>query len=102
MTDDAVPLDEHRGMAAQKATESRRENLEGFKVAEEALQRRQDELEKHLAAATAATWPEAAAKAEYLIRLFADTPEGRDPRRQKLIAQTLDDLRRLTDRAEED
>ncbi len=99
MTDDPVDLDEHRGMAAQKATETRRESLDKFQADRVALQRRQEELEKLLLAAPAETWPEAAAKAQYLIQLFATTPEAQDPRRKDLIVHALDDLARLCDRA---
>ena len=95
MTDNPVDLDEHRGMAAQKATELRRRQLHEFQADQAALRRRQDELEKLLLAAPAETWPEAAAKAQYLIRLFADTMEAQDPRRKELIAHALHDLERL-------
>jgi hypothetical protein len=40
---------------------------------------------------------EAAAEARYLILLFAETSEARNPRRQELIAKVLDDLARLSD-----
>jgi hypothetical protein len=50
-----------------------------------------------LVAAPATTWPEAAAKARYLIQLFAATSEAQDPRRQKIIASVLADLSRLSD-----
>src|SRR3546814_13039413 len=83
MTDDPVDLDEHRGMAAQKATEIRRERFHQFQADQAALRLRQEELEKLLLAAPAQSWPEAAAKAQYLIQLFADTPEGQDPRRSE-------------------
>jgi len=101
MTDNPVELDQHRGMAAQKATETRRQHLHEFQADQAALQRRQEELEKLLLAAPAETWSEAAAKAQYLIQLFAATPEAQDARRNKLIAHTLDDLARLSDRAKE-
>lgn len=102
MTDDTVELDEHRGMAARKATEFRRLHLREFQAAQAALQRRQEELEKLLLAAPAETWPEAAAKAQYLIQLFAATPEARDPRRKRLIANALKDFSRLCLREQED
>jgi len=102
MTDEPVDLDEHRGMAAQKATELRRQSLYDFHADQEALRLRQEELEKLLLAAPAENWPEAAAKAQYLIQLFAATPEAQDPRRKELIAHALDDLNRLCDRAKED
>ncbi len=101
MTSDPVDLDEHRGMAAREATEVRRQRLHEFQVDQVALRRRQEELENLLLAAPAETWPEAAAKAQYLIQLFAATPEAQDPRRKELIADTLDDLNRLCDRAKE-
>jgi hypothetical protein len=101
MTDDPVDLDAHRGMAAMQATEIRRQRLHEFQADQAALQRRQEELEKLLLAAPAESWPEAAAKALYLIEIFATTPEAQDPRRKKLIAQTLEDITRLSDRAKE-
>ncbi len=101
MTDDPVDLDEHRSMAAMKATEIRRQRLYEFQADQAALQRQQEELEKLLLAAPAETWPEAAAKALYLIELFATTPEAQDPRRKRLIADALDDLTRLSDHAKE-
>lgn len=96
MTDEPIDLDEHRGMAAQKATEIRRRAQE-VQSDQEALRHRQTEFEHFLSAAPAATWPEAAAKARYLIQLFAVTADAQDPRRQKLIASVLDDFSRLSD-----
>ena len=101
MTDAPVELDEHRGMAAQKATEVRRRRLDEFQADQAGLRLRQEELEKLLLATPAETWPAVAAKAQYLIQLFAATPEARDPRRKELIVHTLDDLTRLCDRAKE-
>lgn len=98
MTSDPIDLDEHRGMAAQQATEVRRQRLHEFQADQAALLRRQEELERLLLAAPAETWPEAAAKAQYLIRLFAATLEAQDPRRKELIEHALEDLTRLCDR----
>ena len=97
MTDDPIDLDVHRGMAAQYATEIRRQRLHEFQADQDALRHRQEELEKLLLAAPAETWPAVAAKAQYLIRLYAATPDAQDPRRKKLIAHALDDLARLCD-----
>ncbi len=72
MTDTPVDLDEHRGMASQKATEVRRDRFDQFQEDQAISRFRQEELEKLLQAAPAETWPEAAEKAEYLIQLFAD------------------------------
>ena len=97
MESDPVELDEHRGMAAQKATDIRRLRAE-VEAQQAALRQRQAELEEHFLTRPAATWEEAAEKARYLIMLLADMPEGRDPRRQKIIAGVLDDFARLSDR----
>jgi hypothetical protein len=94
MTDKTIDLDQHRGMAAQKATGLRR-LLAEVEANERALRLRQDELELHLVAAPAANWHEAAEKARYLLNLFANTQAAQDPRRQKLIAAVLDDFERL-------
>jgi hypothetical protein len=94
MTDPPVDLDEHRGMAA--STELRR-RLHEVEADQAALLRRQDEFERYAIAAPSATWHEAAAKARYLIQLYAVTPEAQDPRRQELIAKVLAELARLSD-----
>ena len=95
MTDKTVDLDQYRGMAAQKATEVRR-LLAEVKANQKALRERQDALEAHLIAAPAANWPEAVEKANYLLTLFAATPEGQDPRKRKLIAAVTEDFARLS------
>lgn len=99
MTDDAIPLDEHRGMAAQKATEIRRRLME-VEADQAALRSRETELEKFLLAAPAHDWVEAAEKARYLLGLFAATSAAQDPRRQQLIARVLDDFKRLSAHSE--
>jgi hypothetical protein len=81
-------------MAAQKATELRR-LLAEVEADAKALKARQAELEAHFAAAPADSWLEAAEKVRYLLRLFAATSEAQDPRRQTLIMNALEDLRRL-------
>jgi hypothetical protein len=98
-TDKPVQLDEHRGMAAQKSTETRRRSLEVL-ADHAALLVRQEEFERHAVSAPSTTWCEVAEKAQYLIRLFAATPEGREPRRQELIARVLDDFARLSKESE--
>jgi hypothetical protein len=95
MTDKTIHLDQHRGMAAQKATELRR-LVADVEANEQALRLRQDELEYQLLAAPAANWHEAAEKARYLLNLFAGTLGAQDPRRQKLIAAVIADFERLS------
>ena len=94
MTEKTIDLDQHRGMAAQKATELRR-LLADVEADQKALRLRQDELESHLLAAPAANWHEAAEKARYLLNLFAATLAAQDPRRQKLIDAVIADFDRL-------
>ena len=91
---ETIELDQHRGMAAQKATKLRR-LLADVEADERALHLRQEELEKQLIAAPAASWSDAAEKARYLLGLFASTPAAQDPRRQTLIKNVLEDFRRL-------
>ncbi len=98
MTDKTIDLDQHRGMAAQKATELRR-LLADVETDQKALRLRQDELESHLLASPAVNWHEAAEKARYLLNLFAASLTGEDPRRQKLIAAVLADFKRLSGEA---
>jgi hypothetical protein len=95
MTDLPITLDRHRGMAAQKATEIRRLIAE-VEANEKSLRDRQAELETQLVTAPAATWPEAAEKARYLLGLFASTAAAQDPRRKMLIANVLEDFARLS------
>ena len=94
--DPPVELDEHRGLSARKQTEIRR-LLHGVQADQAALRGRQEELESFMLAADAASWPEVAAKARYLIQLYAATPQAQDPRRQQLIARVLADLVRLSE-----
>src|ERR1700681_3874577 len=96
VTDKTIELDQHRGMAAQKATDIRR-LLTDVEANERSLRLRQEELEAHLVASPAANWHEASEKARYLLNLFAGTIVAEDPRRQKLIAAVLADFRRLSD-----
>ncbi len=100
--DDPVNLDNHRGMTAQKETLDRREKLQAFQDDQRALQRRQEELEAFLLAEPAENWPAVAAKAEYLIRLFSDTPQAQDPRRKKLIATVLGEIEELNTQRQDD
>lgn len=94
MTAKAIDLDQHRGMAAQKATEIRR-MLAEVKENQQALRLQHEELEAHLFAAPAENWPEAAEKAAYLLHLFAASFAADDPRRQKMISAVIEDFERL-------
>ena len=95
MTKQTIELDMRRGMAAQKATELRRLMAE-VAANEQLLRSRQNDLEEQLLASPAASWPEAAEKARYLLALFAGSSAAQDPRRQMLIARVLEDFLRLS------
>lgn len=95
MTDIPISLDRHRSQFAQRATEMRR-SLAEVRADTISLREHHDALEAQLAAAPAASWPEAAGKARYLLGLLAATPVAKDARRQRLIQNVLADFARLT------
>jgi hypothetical protein len=95
MTSDVIELDEHRGKNAQKAMKIRR-RLHEVQCDQAALKERQAEFERYLIVVPAVTWPEAAARAQYLIQLLADGADAQNARRQELIASVLEDLSGLS------
>ena len=94
MTDKTIELDQRRGMAAQKATDERREQAE-VEADQTTLRRRRAEIEELLLSAPAENWAAAAAKARYLLNLMAAESDGGDGRRQKLVEAVLADFDRL-------
>jgi hypothetical protein len=96
MADEPLDLDSHRGMAAQKATDIRRVMAEVETHAQE-LRERRAAVEDHLLAAPAASWPEAAAKARYLLNLYAAGLRPEDTRHRDLVAAVLEDFARLAE-----
>lgn len=95
MTDDPIDLNEHRGMADQKATDVRRRHRHQFQADQAALQRRQEEFNRPILAAPPEAWPEAAATARNHLQLSASGATAQDPTPKELIAHVLDDLTRL-------
>jgi hypothetical protein len=96
MSNDPVDLDTHRGMAAQKATDLRR-LLTEVEANEKLLRDRQFELESNLLAVPAASWVEAAAKARYVMNLYAAGLSAEDSQKRELVAAVLADFTRLSD-----
>lgn len=94
MTDHTVDLDKHRGMAAQKATDLRRALAEVEHNVRQ-LREREADLENRLMTVPAASWPEAATKARYLLNLYAASLPAEDTRHRALVAALLDDFARL-------
>lgn len=95
MTDTAIQLDNRRGDADRHAIELRR-LVQSIEAEKDAVRSRQEELETEMIETPSASWSEASEKARYLIGLLVGTNAGRDPRRKKLIASTLEDFRRLS------
>jgi hypothetical protein len=94
-SDDPVSLDTRRSAESLIAADIRRHSLKDFEADQSELRKRQEELEAQLLAEPARTWHEAAARAQYLIRRYAETAEAQDARKQKLVARALGDLARL-------
>jgi len=96
VSDTPVDLDRHRGMASQKATDMRRVLAE-VEANAKMLRDRQGILESQLLSVPAASWPEAAAKARYVLNLYAAGLAASDTRHRDLVAAVLADFARLSD-----
>jgi hypothetical protein len=96
MTDTPVDLDKHRGMKSQKATDIRRVLAE-VEANAKVLRDRQGILESQLLSTPAASWPEAAAKARYVLNLYAASLAPADTHHRDLVAAVLADFARLSD-----
>ena len=95
MTETPIELDKHRGMAAQKATDIRRVLAE-VEVNAKLLRDKQGVLEIQILAAPAASWPEAVAKARYVLNLYSASLPPNDTHHRDLVAAVLADLTRLS------
>jgi hypothetical protein len=96
MNDTPVDLDKHRGMKSQKATDIRRVLAE-VEANAKVLRDRQGILESQLLSTPAASWPEAAAKARYVLNLYAADLAPADTHHRDLVAAVLADFARLSD-----
>ncbi len=94
MSDKPVELDAHRGMAAQKATGIRR-LLADVEANAQILRERQLLIEAQLLGVPASSWPEAAAKARYILNLYASTLGTSDTQHRALVTAVLEDFTRL-------
>jgi hypothetical protein len=95
VTDEPLDLDKHRGMAAQKATDIRRILADVEKNAKE-LRDRQGVLEAQLLSVPASSWLEAAAKARYVLNLYAAGLGPADTHHRDLVAAVFADFARLS------
>jgi hypothetical protein len=98
MNDNPVDLDKHRGMAAQKATDIRR-LLADVEVNAKLLRDRQGAVEIQLLSVPATSWPEVAAKARYVLNLYAAGLPPDDRHHRDLVAAIMADFARLSDEA---
>lgn len=95
MNEDPVDLDKHRGMAAQKATDIRRV-LADVEANAKLLRDSQGAVEIQLLAVPATSWSEAAAKARYVLNLYAAELAPTDTHHRDLVAAVLADFNRLS------
>lgn len=96
MNDDPIDLDKHRGMAAQKATDIRRV-LADVETNAKLLRDHQGAVELQLLAVPATSWGDAAAKARYVLNLYASELSPADTHHRDLVAAVLADFARLSD-----
>jgi hypothetical protein len=94
VSEEPLDLDKHRGMAAQKATDIRRVLAQVESNARQ-LREQQGMLENQLLSVPAASWPEAAAKARYILNLYAAGLAPGDAHHRDLVAAVFADFSRL-------
>ncbi len=95
MTETPIDLDRHRGMAAQKATDIRRV-LADVEANAKLLREAQGVVEIQLLAVPATSWPEAVAKARYVLNLYSASLAATDTHHRDLVTAVLADLTRLS------
>jgi hypothetical protein len=95
VTETPIELDKHRGMAAQKATDIRRVIAE-VEANARLLRDRQGVVEIEILAVPATSWPEAVAKARYVLNLYSAGLAPTDTHHRDLVAAVLADLTRLS------
>ncbi len=81
-------------MAAQKATDLRRA-VADVEVNAKLLRDKQGAVELQLLGVPAQSWPEAVAKARYVLNLYSSSLAPADTHHRDLVAAVLADLTRL-------
>src|SRR5882724_10715439 len=94
VTETPIELDKHRGMAAQKATDIRR-GIAEVEANAKLLRDKQGVVEIQLLAVPATSWPEAVAKARYVLNLYSAGLPPTDTHHRDLVAAVLADFARL-------
>jgi|SRR5258707_5708674 hypothetical protein len=95
VTEIPIELDKHRGMAEQKATDIRRV-LADVETNAKLLRETQGVVEIQLLAVPATSWPEAVAKARYVLNLYSASLAASDTHHRDLVTAVLADLTRLS------
>jgi len=98
VSEEPLDLDKHRGMAAQKATDIRRVLAQVESNARQ-LREQQGMLENQLLSVPAGSWPEAAAKARYILNLYAAGLTPGDAHHRDLVAAVFADFARLASKS---
>lgn len=91
MSDTPVELDKHRGAAAQKATDIRRGPAD-VQANAKLLRDLQGVVDIQLLAVPATSWPEAAAKARYILNLYAADLAPADTHHRNLLVRCRSEL----------
>jgi hypothetical protein len=95
VSNEPLDLGKHRGMAARRAIDIRLA-LAGTEKNSRNLRQRQRLLEKELLSVPAASWPRAAAKARYVLNLYAAGLGPADTHHRDLVAAILANFARLS------
>lgn len=90
--ENTTDLDDRRSAASLMGAEIRRHAQEGFTADLERRRVRDADLEAQMLAGPSETWPEAAARAIYLLRLLAPSSEAQDARIARLLERAVIDL----------
>ena len=101
MTDEPVSLDAYRDNVSKKAARLRRSKIDVVESERQEKETSEEDLEQGYLDNPARNWPDVAAKARYLVTLFAATPDAYHPRRKKLISQVLEELARLSSQSKD-
>jgi hypothetical protein len=88
VTEIPIELDKHRGTAAQKATDIRR-GLAEIEANAKLLRDMQGVVEIQILAAPATSWPEAVAKASYVLNLYSAGLAPTDTHHRDLVAAVM-------------
>ena len=88
-----IDINEHRGESEARQSELRLRRIKRLSVSQAKKDQLQSDLEKLINKPPAKTQKDVFVKVQFLVRLLAVSSWGTDSRVQKLIQQTLDDMK---------